>query len=528
MEAFMPLVPQIKQSAQQCSETRLQRIRQIVQQQINLEILLKHNELRLIDQEMAKCQAAFEQLRRCKEIPWPMSQPSPAVSSGDGTAISSSFSGRLPESPAAWGVTDGPYSRHYAQWLLSDVRFDGGEPDYPTTTLGKRPTKSRAVRASFAEESQVGMTSRSQRSAKLQALPAGYGQPKEKAQGPLILKRKSDDVMVKLICPVCSRGDFGSAQGFINHCRIGHGRNFSSHDQAAEQCGEPVELDEHGAVVGQEVASTPTTSFVHPLVRTARLNQPKSTPGPTPRLDGVDGAMDTTLSRQFTVSPDFRASLQTPHLSDLVKNKGLGLNLQDMVTEAKVKVEFPETDESEIEDDEPVPPPEELKHRHPQVAGTRGVTKPTKSPAASPVLQSRVPVTSHSGSEVISSSGQPDGIEPSPTTECNQAPSLIDDDEEFEAHSPTSSSTSEHGDEGDVHFAVRDDDDYNHDELPQPESQPSCTRAETTESPRPARVRAPSALRSQESAHEPKHVTFVNENPGAPKSGGDRKRRKMT
>ena len=39
------------------------RVRDAIESQFSLEILLKHDELRLINQELAKCQAALEQLR---------------------------------------------------------------------------------------------------------------------------------------------------------------------------------------------------------------------------------------------------------------------------------------------------------------------------------------------------------------------------------------------------------------------------------------------------------------------------------
>ena len=202
---------------------RRRRTQQVISQQINLEILLKHDELRLIDQELAKCQTALEQLRRCTEVPYPSTNLFEGVSSGRGPANRNSFSGRLPSSPAPWGVADGPYSRHYSQWLLPDSRFDGGEPEAPTAASGKRPAKGR-IRGSFAEDHSLGVQSRSQRGSQLKSLPAGYGQPKEKVSGPLLLKRKSDGVMVRLVCQDCGRHDFGSAQGFINHCRIGHTR----------------------------------------------------------------------------------------------------------------------------------------------------------------------------------------------------------------------------------------------------------------------------------------------------------------
>src|SRR5208282_692912 len=47
----------------------LDTLRDAIESQLSLEILLKHDELRLINQEMAKCQIALEQLRRCHLIP---------------------------------------------------------------------------------------------------------------------------------------------------------------------------------------------------------------------------------------------------------------------------------------------------------------------------------------------------------------------------------------------------------------------------------------------------------------------------
>ncbi|RMZ88403.1 hypothetical protein DV736_g4369, partial [Chaetothyriales sp. CBS 134916] len=525
---------QVKSENRESSEARLRHSRQVIQQQINLEILLKHNELRLIDQELAKCQTALEQLRRCEEIPFPVSEPNLSVSTGRGSAVRSSFLSRLPESPPAWGVTDGPYTRHYSQWLLPDSRFDGGDPEPSTVISSKRPIKVRSLGSSYANEPVVGMSSRSQRGGNLKALPAGYSQPKEKAQGPLVLKRKSDGIMVKLICPVCSRGDFGSAQGFINHCRIGHGRNFSSHDQAAEQCGQPVTLDEHGTIMGQELTATSTTNSVHPLIRTARLQHAPSSPPPTARLLGLDGAMESNEETQLSISPDFRASFQTPHLSNLIQSKGLGFDLQGMVDEAKVKVEFPEPDNEQIEEIDGVSSAYESTDSHPLVAGTRGITRPVKSPLTSPVLHSRVMVSSNIGLETMGISGvgiidTPVDPEPSPSTESNQAPSLIDDDEEYEIHSPESSSASDIADDGEVDFTVRDDDDFHgHVDLAKPEPQSSCAQTTVPQSPRPARMRRPSALRSLDSKNEAKHVTFVSENPGTPRTGGDAKRRKIS
>ena len=522
------------------AEKRQRRTKQVIQQQINLEILLKHNELRLIDQELAKCQTALEQLRRCSEIPYPAGQLSEAVSYGRGPAVETSFSGKLPASPAPWGVTDGPYSRHYAQWLLPDSRFDGGEPETPAPASGKRPAKGR-IRGNFADDHSEGVQSRSQRNGNLKALPAGYGQPKEKASGPLLLKRKSDGVMVKLVCPDCGRHDFGSAQGFINHCRIGHSRNFTSHDAAAEKCGEPVEYDEHGAMIGVDPVPTPTSNFVHPLIRSARLLPTESSPGiAVSNIDSSSRSFRRSWSSKARVSPDFRGSNLTPHLSALIKNKGLGLDLQNIVTDAKIKIELPESEDEDIEEEDSSPTlPEPDGHHHP-VAGTRGLSKPTKSPHTSPLLQSRIPVTSSARGQPESESEPSQALsgtashtqiplvqsnEPSPMNESNQAPSLIDDDEEFEPHSPSSSSGSEHGDEVDVDFHVQDEDDGQQVALARSEFQPTCAQATAPEPPTP-RVRRPSALRRQADSREQKHVSFVSPSPAREVSSPERKRRK--
>ncbi|KAK9448120.1 uncharacterized protein V1518DRAFT_419711 [Limtongia smithiae] len=56
--------------------------------------------------------------------------------------------------------------------------------------------------------------------------------------------RRQDGILVRLVCPDCSRTTFGSAQGFINHCRISHAREFTSHDNAAQSCGTELEEED--------------------------------------------------------------------------------------------------------------------------------------------------------------------------------------------------------------------------------------------------------------------------------------------
>lgn len=107
-------------------------IRQTLSEQFDIEILLKHRELRLIEQEIAKTQVCIEQLRRCKLLPY----QSPEVSL-EHTPTSQKHPDIPDYSPAHWSVTNGAYTRHYRQWLLPDPRFDGYGPEGPPQAVQK-------------------------------------------------------------------------------------------------------------------------------------------------------------------------------------------------------------------------------------------------------------------------------------------------------------------------------------------------------------------------------------------------------
>lgn len=481
-------------------------LRETVEAQLSLEILLKHDELRLIDQEIAKCQVALEQLRRCHEIPYPVSNqtgPSLSVSSGTGFSIPPRGGSRAPSSPAPWGVSDGPYSRHYSTWLLPDARFDGGEPEvslHPATgAAGNTVSEGRTTRASWNETG--GSMSRSQRGSKgtkLQALSNGYPTPKEKA-GPMIIKRKSDGQYVKLVCIDCRRDNFSSTQGFINHCRIAHNRSFASHDAAAQASGEPVEVDESGAVLGNgnESSSSGPPGYVHPLIRAAHVvdSKPKKStlrkksgsslsPAPNPKPDTTDKLAkkqpptpnDFPLTRQDVPESNtsFKASPQTPHLSALMQRRGLGLDLLNIVDDALSKTDMDIYSSGEESGDEADPgakngksPLDARGSRLPArtVASSstqrpesrKGADKGGRKPRAS--ASSKPPTTP--GTYIISlplPQASPDSAQPprardrdadtnlSPhTVESNQAPSLVSDDGEGGARTSESPSPSASG-----------------------------------------------------------------------------------
>jgi ADA HAT complex component 1 len=355
---------------------RLRHVRETIEGQFSLEILLKHNELRLINQELAKCQVALEQLRRCSLIPYPIAQGTPEamlhVSSGTGPAVSNTNT--VPQWAAPYGVTDGPYTRHYARWLIPDPSFDGQQVEWNRVPEGSRMafSEGRSTRHSVSDLGTPISKARTQRGftgQKLQALSSGYPQAKEKA-GPCILKRQ-DGQMVKLVCIDCKRDNFSSTQGFINHCRIAHRRDFKSHEEAAVASGQPIEIDEVGGIVGEEKPPPVATGLVHPLV----ANAPTDRKAYLDLISRIDASMAlfkegkhrgvTSIPTSATSTPidavpalspheNFVPSSDVPYLSKLMRSKGFDGNLTEMVVEAKQPVEFEElsSPDEESEDGE--------------------------------------------------------------------------------------------------------------------------------------------------------------------------------
>ncbi|CAI7583495.1 unnamed protein product [Penicillium glandicola] len=484
------------------------RLRETITAQLSLEVLLKHNELRLIDQEIAKCQVALEQLRRCGEIPYPGSRVagvSPDVSSGTGASVLAPGNGPAPMSPAPWGVTEGPYARHYARWLIPDSRFDGGEGDSGANSL----VEGRSTRGNPGEVGMMAGKTRPQRGStatKHTALSSGYPVVKEKS-GPMLIRRKSDGVLVKLVCLDCRRDNFSSTQGFINHCRIAHNRNFASHDAAAMACGQSVQVDDSGIVVGgaAEPAATPTTpGYVHPLIRSTHvattpwksLHTAKDFVTPRKPAAATASAVATPPSTAEPTyrrrsepipkppNPQFLASPATPHLSALMKSRGAGLDMDKLVEESRTPVDLGclFDDDSETDDSRPSAG---ASHASP---GGRVGRQPMRMPASqtvgesesrkalerahSPPIEQATPSRPQSFLD-LSLAGQSQSLHSresdhldhqtlSPhAIESNQAPSLVSDDEDdYEAASDSDSPASSEADEEEQefrHIQVEDD-----------------------------------------------------------------------
>ncbi|KAM3072814.1 hypothetical protein ACMFMF_007144 [Clarireedia jacksonii] len=372
MEGLLPLLDGDDMDAPDSKEKIMDsdRVRETIETQFSLEILMKHNELRLIEQELAKAQIALEQLRRVHLIPFPGTKSSPVsmsnVSNGTGPAVWTGDS--VPKWAPPYGLTEGPYSRHHARWLIPDASFDGehvlSHKGMEAHRAGKTVPEGRATRNSIADGSSFATKARTHRGSagqKLHALSSGYAQPKGNS-GPCILKR-SDGQTVKLVCLDCQR--------FINHCRIAHRREFKSHEEAAVTSGQPIEADDVGTTVGEEKSPSVATGHVHPLIR----NAPTDRESYATLLSHIDASLNlyrqgklpgvTSIPTSATSSPQkpsvkktkaqspkssFVPSKITPHLSEFMRSKGFGGDLQEIVGDAKAPVDLDGVSSSDEED----------------------------------------------------------------------------------------------------------------------------------------------------------------------------------
>ncbi|KAB8611430.1 hypothetical protein FH972_025935 [Carpinus fangiana] len=427
--------------------SKLDRAQAKIESQINLEILYRHNELRLIDQEIAKVQAALEQIRRCQIVPYPGQPGSPVnaygASTGAGSPLEPAPGYSRPQHPAAFGVIDSPYTRHYQQWLLPDPKFDSLPLEMlqtPTASHGYfaegRSTRGFGERHSFA-------ASRSQRhstGSAHQALPTSYPAPRQQV-GPLIIRRLSDQRMVKLVCVWCQKENISSVQGFLNHCRIAHQENFASHEQAAQKCGQPVDGDEASTpTTAHPPATTPTVStptavnspasaLVHPLVTGNRPSHPASAPTSTASTPSRPSPLHATFPATKPVSrvrpqlniplgnpAAFVPSQQVPHLSALMKKMGAGQDMTKLVASAKMRIDLDEVQPLNSPDEESTP----------EIKSTTNAQRPSGSMAPPARTVAAQPSTKSTNTNVFKGVFVPSPINvgaPATTTPCDSASS---------------------------------------------------------------------------------------------------------
>ena len=383
------VIPMEKESVmdggKELTTSEIEATRKVLERAFNFEILLKHQEIRFIEQELAKGRIEYEQLRRCRLIPFPQpaatiglmrKKPGSNAQGGQSQILAQSQSLAPPP-----GVVDGPYTRHYAQWLLPDPKFDAPENTSKTSkrTLKKAASSKQTSGVAGSSTSTTATAFRGQRSSntsRLQSLPATHGGPKDNKEQ-LIIRRPSDGQWLRIECPYDGQMKFGNMQGFINHCRIRHDRHFSTHEEASRACGHAVQLDDSGAVIegtSSDITHANDTSLSHedavPTLppttsSTASTNKRKRTSSYARDVD--EGSNDRDSQNQHTstsapenvpsmlpsqtssTNPTFIPSPLTPNLSALFAKRGTDGDLKQMVDEAKTKVveTAPEVDRSE-------------------------------------------------------------------------------------------------------------------------------------------------------------------------------------
>ena len=332
-------------------------VQQAIEAQINYEILLKHNELRLIEQELAKCQVSLEQLRRCSLISFPGTEGLDVnVSLGVGPSLQPSAGYTQPQYAAPWGVTDGPYTRHYAKWLISDVKFDPvSERALAQQAQGYFGTgEGRTTRGSFADYGSAhrGRTSRTS-TGMLKLTPLGETPAPAPKIDPLLHKRSTDGQWVRLYCAQCGHSNFSNTQGFLNHCRIKHNQVFKSHDAAAIACGVPVESnDGANPVTASEPASmpaaTPAVSF--PTPATSGIVHPLASQAvPVAHAPQVHRQLNAPSSNKSKSAPppSFIKTSSTPYLAARFQNSGAQGDFKEILETARSKIDLDAIDTSD-------------------------------------------------------------------------------------------------------------------------------------------------------------------------------------
>lgn len=202
-----------EQIIQGLRDTPIEKLRDIITNQIDLEIRLKHKELMLTKEEIGKCESQMITLRKFFEV------PSLVSLDNEPNDFTIKYYNLLNKSLSAnySNLASVPDASHTPKASIEDDNY-GHEPKYSYRT---RSTTSSLRPSSISKPS------------------ANMG----------CLYRRTDGVIVKLTCPDCNRSNFSSAQGFLNHSRIAHSKEYTSQDGAALKCGEilpDAEQDEEG------------------------------------------------------------------------------------------------------------------------------------------------------------------------------------------------------------------------------------------------------------------------------------------
>lgn len=176
-------------------------LRKILSEQVDLEIRLKHKELSLTEEELGKCEAQMLAIRQFFEVP-------PEISF---EKEPNQFTLKYYE------LLNRSLSVNYTK--LQQQQYHHDQPKFNEDVFAEQePVHSYRTRSTTS------------------SLRPSLSGPAVRIAG--CLYRRTDGVIVKLTCPDCQRSNFSSAQGFLNHSRIAHTKEYTSQDAAALRCGE--------------------------------------------------------------------------------------------------------------------------------------------------------------------------------------------------------------------------------------------------------------------------------------------------
>ncbi|RLV90557.1 Protein AHC1 [Spathaspora sp. JA1] len=207
-----------------------EQLKEIITNQIDLEIRLKHKELNLNDHEISKIESQMLILRKFFDIPnqVQINQEPNNFTMRYFELLNKSLNATYDNLKKCPDVI--PTHEYIDDSVQTDAMFNSypqGGHAYRTrsTTSSLRPS-TYSVTPTVAPAAVPGAAT----------TPAVATPVYSRSLG--CLYRRTDGIIVRLTCPDCQRSNFSSAQGFLNHSRIAHSKEYTSQDAAALKCGE--------------------------------------------------------------------------------------------------------------------------------------------------------------------------------------------------------------------------------------------------------------------------------------------------
>ncbi|KAK6461296.1 NUF1 protein [Scheffersomyces coipomensis] len=276
-----PSLPQLNNQEtiiQRLRDIPIDKLKEIITNQIDLEIRLKHKELKLTEQEIGKIESQMLILRKFFEIPnnvkidnepneftlkyFDLLNKSLTLTYNDVVKNQN----QIPVSSAGEGLFKADYLDHESS-IRNDYNPYGVGHSYRTrsTTSSLRPShytfpvvqsesQTSTASTTTATAAVTAATISTAATAQIPSPGSSISTTASSISAPVpiaqnfvparitnqhlgCLYRRTDGVIVKLTCPDCQRSNFSSAQGFLNHSRIAHSKEYTSQDAAALKCG---------------------------------------------------------------------------------------------------------------------------------------------------------------------------------------------------------------------------------------------------------------------------------------------------